>query len=156
MNTGIRQVVALILAAICLVSTGKVLTQWFDQSEGDDSYASAVAIAQSATLATTVPAETEPVTEATEAPTEISEPVWVPAPVDEEDANFDTLASIDLNALREINPDVVGWIYIPNSYINYPLMQGTDNQFYLEHTWEGNANPYGSIFLEHQISPDFS
>lgn len=156
MNTGIRQVVALILAAICLFSTGKVLMQWFSQSEGDDSYASAVVIAQSATVASTRPPETEPAAEVTESPTEAPEPVWVPAPVEEEDANFATLATIDLKALREINPDVVGWIYIPNSYINYPLMQGADNQFYLEHTWEGNANPYGSIFLEHRNSPDLT
>ena len=156
MNTGIRQVLALILAAICLVSTGKVLMLWFDRSEGDDSYASAVAIAQSATLATTVPAETEPVTEATEAPTESPEPVWIPAPVEEEDPNFATLSSIDLHALREVNPDVVGWIFLPNSMINYPLMQGDDNQFYLEHTWEGNENPYGSIFLETRNNPDLT
>lgn len=156
MKAGIRQIVALLLAAVCLFSAGKLLTQWTAQAEGDDSYESAAIIAQSATVApATVPTETEPVPETTEAPTEPPEPVWIPAPVEEDDT-LSALASIDLNALREINPDVVGWIHIPNSQINYPLMQGEDNQFYLEHTWEGNENPYGSIFLEWRSSPDLT
>ena len=156
MKPHIRKILVSLLLVLCLISTAKVLTQWMAAEEGDDSYAGAVAIAQSATLATTVPAETEPVTEATEAPTESPEPVWIPAPVEEEDPNFATLSSIDLHALREVNPDVVGWIFLPNSMINYPLMQGDDNQFYLEHTWEGNENPYGSIFLETRNNPDLT
>lgn len=156
MKAGIRQIVALFLAAVCLVSAGKVLTQWAAQAEGDSSYENAVVIAQSATAApTAAPPETEPVPETTQPSTEPPEPAWIPAPV-EDDANLSTLASIDLKALREVNPDVVGWIYIPNSVVNYPLMQGEDNQFYLAHTWEGNENPYGSIFLEWRNSPDLT
>ena len=156
MKPHIRKILVSLLLVLCLISTAKVLTQWMATEEGDDSYANAAAIAQSATLATTVPAETEPVTEATEAPTESPEPVWIPAPVEEEDPNFATLSSIDLHALREVNPDVVGWIFLPNSMINYPLMQGDDNQFYLEHTWEGVPNFYGSIFLETRNNPDLT
>jgi len=156
MKAGIRQIVALFLAAVCLVSAGKVLTQWAAQAEGDSSYENAAVIAQSATAApTAAPPETEPVPETTQPSTEPPEPAWIPAPV-EDDANLSTLASIDLKALREVNPDVVGWIYIPNSVVNYPLMQGEDNQFYLAHTWEGNENPYGSIFLEWRNSPDLT
>jgi hypothetical protein len=109
MNTGIRQVMALILAAVCLFSTGKVLRQWFAQSEGDDSYASAAAIAQSATAPTAAPTQPPetlpPAAEETAAPTQAPEPVWIPAPVEEEDPVFTTLASIDLTALRQVNPD---------------------------------------------------
>ena len=75
---------------------------------------------------------------------------------EEADENMDKLAAIDLNALRQSNPDVVGWIYIPNSRIHYPLMQGEDNTYYLERTWEGSPNTYGSIFLESRNSPDFT
>ena len=160
MKFRIRKLLVVLLAAVCLFSTGKVLLQWSAQDAGDDSYASAVVIAQSATAPTAAPTQPPetlpPAAEETAAPTQAPEPVWIPAPVEEEDPVFTTLASIDLTALRQVNPDVVGWIYIPNSYINYPLMQGTDNQFYLEHTWEGNANPYGSIFLEHRNSPDLT
>lgn len=66
------------------------------------------------------------------------------------------LAQTDIDALEEVNEDVLGWICIPDTLVNYPLMQGEDNQFYLEHTWKGKANSAGSIFLECQCSPDFT
>ena len=155
MKSAVKKIFSLVLAAMCLISAGKVLIQWSTQDEGDASYKNAAIIAQSATTQPTEftePPATEPDTEPTAPP----EPVWVPAPVEEEDAHLTNLASIDLTALRETNPDVVGWICIPNSKINYPLMQGEDNTFYLEHTWEGNLNPYGSIYLESRNSPDMT
>lgn len=170
MKPNIRTILSVVLAIICLFSTAKVLIQWLDQGEGDNSYENAAALAQSAQTATaptavptteatkppaTAPPETEPpATEPLE--TEPPEPIWVPAPMDEEDPILTDLASTDLNALREVNPDVVGWIYIPLTKVNYPLMQGEDNTFYLEHTWDKKPNSYGSIFLECQNSPDLT
>lgn len=66
------------------------------------------------------------------------------------------LFDIDLAALRAVNPDVVGWISIPGTKIDYPFLQGEDNQHYLNHTWDGARNGVGSVFLECQVSPDFS
>ena len=155
MKSAVKKIFSLVLAAMCLISAGKVLIQWSTQDEGDASYKNAAIIAQSATTQpteVTEPPATEPATEPTAPP----EPVWIPAPVEGEDVHLANLAAIDLTALRETNPDVVGWICIPNSKINYPLMQGEDNTFYLEHTWEGNLNPYGSIYLESRNNPDMT
>ena len=169
MKPRIRKLLYIAMVVLFLFSTGKVIVQWLSEDEGNDSYAKAEAIA----LATTPATETSAPSVETEAPTEVAEPpveevpeettaptepeiIWIPAPLEEEDPEIDKLASIDLNALREVNPDVIGWIRIPNSKINYPLMQGEDNTFYLEHTWEGNKNPYGSIFLESRNSPDMT
>ena len=74
----------------------------------------------------------------------------------ESDENIQSLLEIDLAALREVNEDVIGWIRIPDTPIDYPLLQWTDNQFYLKHTWKQVANGSGSIFMEWQNSPDFS
>lgn len=63
---------------------------------------------------------------------------------------------INLTALRQVNPDVLGWIAIPETPLSYPLVQGTDNQFYLSHTWDQSENRVGSIYLETQCSSDFS
>ena len=52
MKPHIRKILVSLLLVLCLISTAKVLTQWMAAEEGDDSYAGAVAIAQSATLAT--------------------------------------------------------------------------------------------------------
>ena len=51
---------------------------------------------------------------------------------------------------------MVGWIEIPDTEISYPLMQGDDDAYYLKHTFSGNTNSAGSIFIEALNSPDFT
>ena len=103
--------------------------------------------------------QTEPQKEASEEiPKEIlaEEPQgWQEAPV-YDDPHYDAMKEVDLTALREVNPDVIGWIRIPGTQIDYPLMQGEDNQYYLERTWKGEPNAAGSIFLEQHCSADLS
>ena len=81
-----------------------------------------------------------------------------PAPrAGEPDPNFALLAELDLAALQGVNPDVKGWIVIPDTPLSYPLLQGGNNQYYLNHTWQGNRNPMGAIFLDSNAGPgDFS
>lgn len=66
------------------------------------------------------------------------------------------LADIDLEALREINEDVAGWIAVPGTEISYPLMQGEDNRYYLSHTWNEESSKSGSVFLESANSRDLT
>jgi len=63
---------------------------------------------------------------------------------------------IDMEALREINPELVGWIEIPDSDISYPVVHTTDNSYYLTHTFRGKENNSGAIFVETGNQPDFS
>ena len=63
------------------------------------------------------------------------------------------LEQIDLAALRGVNPDVAGWIEIPGTELSYPVMQGEDNEYYLNHTWKKESNSVGSVFLECQVDP---
>ena len=62
---------------------------------------------------------------------------------------------IDFEALKAVNPDVVGWIEIETLDISYPIVQTTDNDHYLHYTFEGQRNANGAIFLEHTNSSDF-
>ncbi len=90
-------------------------------------------------------------------PTEPPEPnTWIPAPVEEEDPNMDVIRKVNLTALREVNPDIIGWILVPETRINYPIMYAEDNDYYLNHTWEKEANAVGSIFLECRNSTDLT
>ena len=65
--------------------------------------------------------------------------------------------AVDFESLKKINPDVVGWIYmeaLPS--INYPVLRGSDNDYYLHHTFKGEDLFAGSIFMEYRNSADFS
>ena len=58
--------------------------------------------------------------------------------------------------MKEINRDIVGWLEIPGTNISYPIMQGDDNAYYLNHTFKGNVNSAGSIFMEVLNAADFT
>lgn len=53
---------------------------------------------------------------------------------------------IDFDALQSINPDIVGWIYIPDTMIDYPILVGETDQYYLNRDHYGNYSSLGSIF----------
>lgn len=63
--------------------------------------------------------------------------------------------TVDWESLKGINPDIIAWIQIEGTEISYPVVQGTDNDYYLHHTFEGNYNSAGSIFVEYTNSSDF-
>lgn len=64
----------------------------------------------------------------------------------------EALDHIDLSALQAINPDVAGWILIPETDISYPVLHGADNSYYLNHTWDRSRNSVGAIFLDYRNS----
>ncbi len=58
-------------------------------------------------------------------------------------------------SLNNAYPDAVGWLYISDSAINYPVMQGGDNDFYLHHAYDGGSLKSGSIFLDYRCENRF-
>lgn len=63
---------------------------------------------------------------------------------------------VDFDALKEINPDVIGWIYCPDTVINYPVLKTTDNDTYLHHNYKNEYTASGSIFVECANRDDFA
>lgn len=61
-----------------------------------------------------------------------------------------------LRKLSDKNPDIVGWIVLDGTTINYPLMQAADNKYYLTHDADKKYTSQGSIFLDYRLMPDFS
>lgn len=60
----------------------------------------------------------------------------------------DGVPDVDFDALAEINPDVVGWIYIPGTVVNYPVVQTDDNTTYLTTLFDLSGNGSGAIFMD--------
>jgi len=63
---------------------------------------------------------------------------------------------IDIDKLIQENNDVIGFIEIPNTSISYPILQSTDNSYYLDKDITKNYNINGSIFMDFKNSTDFS
>lgn len=63
---------------------------------------------------------------------------------------------VDFAALGESNPDVVAWIKCEDTAINYPVVQGTDNAYYLNHLPDGTESVAGAVFLDYRNAPDFT
>lgn len=94
--------------------------------------------------------ETEPVPQ-TSAPSETTVPETT---AETQPPRFPT---VDFEGLREKNPDVVAWIQIPAlEGVDYPVVMGEDNAYYVSHNWEKAESEEGAIFLDFRNQPDFS
>lgn len=63
---------------------------------------------------------------------------------------------VDFDALQAINPQIVAWICSDSGDINYPIVRGTDNEYYLNRLVDGTVNRNGSIFMDFRNQPDFA
>ena len=59
---------------------------------------------------------------------------------------------VDLSNMQAVNDDVIGWIRIRDTNISYPLLQGTDNEYYLKHIYNYEWSFTGSICLDYKNS----
>ena len=63
---------------------------------------------------------------------------------------------IDFGSLTAKNSDVVGWVYIPRTAVDLPIVRGEDNEFYLTHSFLKRENKLGAIFMDMNTSRDWS
>ena len=58
---------------------------------------------------------------------------------------------IDWDKLKKENSDIVAWLYIPDTVINYPVVKTKANSYYLNHDIYGKYSKYGSIFFDERL-----
>lgn len=155
MKRFLKILLTLMLSAVFLFSCVQLARQFLSWRQAENSQNNALNAAQG-----TQPEEPEVILPPTEPLTQpVTQPVTEPpteAPTEPMDDTTRMLLEMDLEALRATNPDVLGWICIPDTVISYPLMKAKDNNQYLYQTWDKQYSKYGSIFLECRNSHDFS
>ena len=70
----------------------------------------------------------------------------------EEEAAF----SVDYDALYAINKEYIGWIYIPDTKINYPMVRAKNNDKYLHRSFKGQYAGCGTIFMDYRNNKDYT
>lgn len=69
-------------------------------------------------------------------------------PDSDDDPTFDELVAL--------NPDVVGWLTLYGTGVDYPVVQGADNDEYLNTDPTGNFALSGSLFIDYRCQPNFA
>ena len=134
-NGLIRRIIIAVLLLIMIASAISLVKEWMDAA-AQRRLEESLAEAARQTETETEPPETEKETEAeTEAP---------------------YVSPIDFAPLLATNPDTIGWIRVPDTKIDYPIVQSPDNQYYLHKDFEGKDSVYGTIYLDADSKPDFS
>ena len=136
MEKAIRTILNISLSALLIFAAAKFTLNERDNKLNRQECAEALQIALSQTEAKAPASET-------------------PAKLPDDPISLELLA-MDMEALQAENKDVIGWIYVPDSKINYPLLQAEDNSFYLNHSWKQSPNAAGAIFMDCKNRADFS
>lgn len=63
------------------------------------------------------------------------------------------VAKPDYSEYVEQNPETVGWITIPGTQINFPVVQSVDNEYYLSHTFNHKSDKRGAIYMDYRNNP---
>lgn len=125
MGKKIRRILMIVLLLIFLGSVASILLALYQYQKNDRLYAEGAA--NYTRIQTAAPAETGPAGE--------EEKVLAPIVV-----NFAGLSAV--------NEDVTGWIYCEGTKIDYPVLQGADNDFYLHHNYIRESSSAASIFVD--------
>ncbi len=74
--------------------------------------------------------------------------------IEEENQDREILSRFD--ELLAINPETIGWLKVPNTNIDYPVVKGSDNRFYLNHDFYQEPEIRGAIYMDYRNTGDGS
>lgn len=133
----IHNSIMLVLILMVIVSGVGVVNRYLQDKRAEEEYRRLAELARETTEATT------------EAPTEA-----LTEPQETEPETEAYISPIDFEALSEVNPDVIGWIRIPDTNVDYPIVQTDDNDKYLHTSFEGEESIAGTVYLDFESDSD--
>ncbi len=142
----LRLLVLTMACALFLYSGYQLITHWNEDRQSEQEQQALIDQAVVVIRPTEEQQEQDNTTQSTD-PAEETEPelVFVDAPP----------IFVDFETLQAENPNIIGWIYSEGTVINYPIVQGEDNLYYVDRLPDGQYNPHGSIFLDYRNLSDF-
>ncbi len=140
MGKWIRRILVLVLLAVFLFSVTSIVIILYQYKVSDELYDNAAA-----QFTMQLPADEREAEEAAQGGEPSGAEVTETAPI-----------RVDFQGLQSVNGDVAGWIYCEDTPINYPVVLGEDNDFYLMHNFDGTGSASGSIFIEAENRPGFA
>lgn len=150
-SSAIEYAIIAICAAAFIVCTVLIVKNLSDKERGDEVYNEAASSLIPVTLGQSAGSEDKPAPPMQSIYDRINS-VYGGGEGPDDGGEYDLdLSSIkaSLSSLRETNSDVIGWIYVEDSRINYPLMQSSNgnDEYYLTHAYNGEYLAVGSIYL---------
>lgn len=130
----LRTILIIVLSVIFLAALTQTVCVLLDRKQANDTYKD---------LQNLVAAEETNPSEAAPPATE-----KFPETAPQEEQN--TFIEVDFETLQEKYPDVVAWLYCEGAPINYPVVQGDDNNKYLRHLLSGEYNIAGTLFADYR------
>lgn len=147
----------LIVVLLCIAAVGLIIlgVQAYNRHRAEDTYAKLVDLTWTDTKKEDLnkdsilqPLSTDDSTEPKRDPISVLQEMGIPIPD----------KTVDIAAMRkEVNSDIYAWIYIPDTVIDYPVLQHpTDNSYYLNYNIDGSKGYPGCIYTENYNKKDFS
>lgn len=149
MNGPFRTILTVLLLLVFASSSAMVIRRHVQSSQSARSNEEAREMAFSSSQSSHIPLPSAPSQE-TGVPT--AEADLGQAEENDNISPIEALQNVDISQLQKVNPDIFGWILIPDTSLSYPLLQSGDNQYYLNHNWKLEEDPAGSIFMECQCN----
>lgn len=84
------------------------------------------------------------------------EELKTPDPKVDEKENRNREAIKKIEDLRKEYPSIVGWIRVGGTEIDYPIVKGNDNDYYLNHNYKDEYNVFGAIFMDYRNDENFT
>lgn len=149
----LRSVLFIISCVAFLFSAYKIVTKLSDDKNSDDAYALIRNISQNSDQST--PTQPPQIYEIT--------PISENVVTQEERLKSSTekefpkrKSTMNFTALREVSPNIIAWIKLEGTNIDYPVLQSDNNEFYLTHLYNGEYSGNGSIFADYRNSENFT